>query len=708
MKIKRSADRDQHGRPEQRAMACHPIVLLGRADAHPDDVRGRRVDGLEDIPILLAVGRPERRRVGSRDDESRISSLQPAREQIGRAGHASVKEVPVSGALRAVAEREHQVRPVHPPRIPIPMQLTQPDKRHPVRRGQPTRIHDAAQALVVLALHDGVHGADVDVLRISARDPLGNLFDRLLKVDGTYADTQYVDAGGTHPGVTTLADMVGNLISETVPVPVKVAEPDSPRPLSLAGLPDGRHTGRVARIAVLCVSDLSALIIATVSAYLLWALPARGQSVALYLQLAPLVSLFVLGYAQAGLYPGFGLGPVETLRRLSYVTAFGYLVLAAFSFALRLPPLYSRVTFLLSFAFSLLMVPVVRLVVSRLARRWPWWSEPVVVVGTGDRAARAIRSILTSGQFGYRPAAVLAIESSIDSRIRDIEGVPVAGGLEQAPSLARRGMRVALLESRRADPSRERTMIDRLQRDFRHVVLIREYDDLPVEGLQIRNLGNLVGIEYTNNLLVHGNQVLKRVLDLTLAGCAAIVFAPVVLCAAALVRLIDGGPAFFVQERAGLDGRRIQVPKIRTMRRDAEKRLNEYLAANPGLREEWEARYKLTNDPRLIPIVGRLFRRFSIDELPQLWSVVRGDMSLVGPRPFPDYHMNRFSPAFLELRRRVRPGITGLWQITVRSAGGPAEQESYDSYYIRNWSAWLDLYVLSRTIAAVASGRGAY
>ena len=83
-------------------------------------------------------------------------------------------------------------------------------------------------------------------------------------------------------------------------------------------------------------------------------------------------------------------------------------------------------------------------------------------------------------------------------------------------------------------------------------------------------------------------------------------------------------------------------------------------------------------------------------------------MSLIGPRPFPDYHLKKFSPGFLELRQRVRPGITGLWQVTVRSSGGIEEQEAHDSYYIRNWSVWLDLYVLSRTIAAVASGRGAY
>ena len=97
-----------------------------------------------------------------------------------------------------------------------------------------------------------------------------------------------------------------------------------------------------------------------------------------------------------------------------------------------------------------------------------------------------------------------------------------------------------------------------------------------------------------------------------------------------------------------------------------------------------------------------------VDEVPQLWMVVTGQMSLVGPRPFPDYHLAQFPSGFLELRCRVRPGITGLWQIMVRNEGGIEKQQAFDTYYIRNWSVWLDLYVLSRTIAAVASGRGAY
>ncbi|MGH9202955.1 MAG: sugar transferase, partial [Vicinamibacterales bacterium] len=226
--------------------------------------------------------------------------------------------------------------------------------------------------------------------------------------------------------------------------------------------------------------------------------------------------------------------------------------------------------------------------------------------------------------------------------------------------------------------------------------------------IQIRALGPLVGIEYTNNLLLPGNRMMKRALDLVVAGATLLVASPLVAVAIALVRLIDGSPIFFSQSRAGIDGRRFAVPKIRTMKRDAEKQLDEFLTADAALREEWETRHKLRNDPRLIPLVGRLFRRLSIDELPQLWSVLRGDMSLVGPRPFPDYHLAKFSPLFLEFRQRVRPGITGLWQVEIRSEGSIVEQEAYDSYYIRNWSVWLDLYLLARTVAAVAAGRGAY
>jgi Undecaprenyl-phosphate galactose phosphotransferase WbaP len=460
---------------------------------------------------------------------------------------------------------------------------------------------------------------------------------------------------------------------------------------------------RAARSTLLAFSDALMLGLATAIAYLAWAAPQRDQDARMYLELWPVALLFIAGYARAGLYPGLGLGPVEVLRRLTYVTTFGFLVVAAFSFAFQLPHLYSRITFALAFVLSLLLVPIGRQSLFRIARGWRWWAEPVVIIGTGQAAARAIRGIKEARNLGYRPAAVLATSGGSDSG--EVEGVPIVGGLDSVPVLADRGIRVAFLE---IEPLQERGVLDLLQQAFVHVILLREFEDVQVESLQVRNLGNMVGIEYTNNLLRPRNQTAKRMLDLLLGGVALLLISPVIAIGILAVWLIDGRPVFFWQARAGLGGRRIHVQKIRTMRRNADRQLDDYLSANPEFRNEWFTTYKLRSDPRLIPGIGRLFRRFSIDELPQLWNVLRGDMSLVGPRPFPDYHLEQFSPTFRELRQRVRPGITGLWQVTLRSEGSTAEQEALDTYYLRNWSVWFDLYLLVRTIAAVASGRGAY
>jgi lipopolysaccharide/colanic/teichoic acid biosynthesis glycosyltransferase len=179
------------------------------------------------------------------------------------------------------------------------------------------------------------------------------------------------------------------------------------------------------------------------------------------------------------------------------------------------------------------------------------------------------------------------------------------------------------------------------------------------------------------------------------------------LCAL-LIKLASPGPVFFRQEREGLDGQTFRVWKLRTMHPNADKRLAELLEQDPELREQWLRNAKLPSDPRLIPMVGPLLRRLSLDELPQLWNVIIGEMSLVGPRPFPQYHLALLSPECKKLRTAVRPGLTGLWQVMVRSNGNIEEQERFDTYYIRNWSLWLDIYILARTGTAVLMARGAY
>ena len=121
----------------------------------------------------------------------------------------------------------------------------------------------------------------------------------------------------------------------------------------------------------------------------------------------------------------------------------------------------------------------------------------------------------------------------------------------------------------------------------------------------------------------------------------------------------------------------------------------------PQFQSEWDGQFKLKGDPRIIGVVGRMLRRYSIDELPQLWNVVKGEMSLVGPRPLPAYHLRHFTPEQREIRQCVPPGMTGLWQVLSGDDGSAESQHGHDEYYVRNWSIWLDLHTLFRTSAAV-------
>lgn len=173
------------------------------------------------------------------------------------------------------------------------------------------------------------------------------------------------------------------------------------------------------------------------------------------------------------------------------------------------------------------------------------------------------------------------------------------------------------------------------------------------------------------------------------------------------IKLIDRGPAFYLQERVGLNGKPFKIIKLRTMRTNAVELLDDYLESNPEEREEWLRHFKLRSDPRIIPRIGLFLRKYSLDEMPQLWNVLRGDMGLVGPRPFPAYHLAGFDADFRALRESVRPGITGLWQVEVRSDGDLLLQKELDSRYILTQSLWTDLDLLFRTVWVVFNARGA-
>ena len=454
------------------------------------------------------------------------------------------------------------------------------------------------------------------------------------------------------------------------------------------------------RVGSLVFSDLSALTMAASIGYF-YAHGVLNQRLSDYLPLLPLLALFPAIYAAAELYPGFGLGAVETLRRLVHCTNASFIAVVVCIFVFKADARYSRMTLGIAWLAALVSVPLLRFLTLSIVRQLRWSGEPVIIFGRLQDVARVIHALRHAFSLGYKVAGAVSCDQP--TAISVVEDIPVLGGMEVLGHLRHFAVRTVLLWDGVDHPG----TLDILHRHFRNVVLIREDHTLPIEHIRLRNLGGVLGIEFKNGLLGRRNAVMKRVIDIVLGTLMLIVALPIIALFAAIVQMVSPGSIFFFQEREGLHGSRFRVWKLRTMCPDAERKLAECLANDPELNRQWHRNVKLLHDPRIVPLVGNFMRRFSIDELPQLWNVVNGTMSLVGPRPFPEYHLSRFRPDFRKLRTAVRPGVTGMWQVMVRSDGGLKEQERYDTYYIRNWSLWLDIYLLVRTVFAVLASSGA-
>jgi exopolysaccharide production protein ExoY len=198
----------------------------------------------------------------------------------------------------------------------------------------------------------------------------------------------------------------------------------------------------------------------------------------------------------------------------------------------------------------------------------------------------------------------------------------------------------------------------------------------------------------------------KRGLDIVVATGALVALWPLFLLVMASVRLSDSGPIFYAQERIGFNGRRFRCLKFRTMVTDADRRLDVYLRSNPDAAQEWRDTQKLRDDPR-VTAIGRLLRVSSMDELPQIWNVLRGDMSVVGPRPIVTAEISRYGTHFATYTS-TRPGITGLWQVMGRSDCTYDQRVRYDVSYVENWSLTSDLAIILRTAYTVLRRRGSY
>ena len=467
-----------------------------------------------------------------------------------------------------------------------------------------------------------------------------------------------------------------------------------------------RRNARFFMALSLAIVDFASLIIASGAAlYLRFAILGRPIPVE-YLELTPLTLLILTIYLLGGLY-AHGLGPVEELRRLTIATTVVFLSMATLSFWFRNTDAYSRGAFIIAWLFVIILVPFGREILRLIAIRQKLWGEPVVVIGFGVLGYEIANFLVNHPKSGLYPIIV------VDRRRIDRDDPPRVPVIRAADIIENRelvkwfeGIQTAILVVPEISETFYELIIEERAFKFSRLIIISNAQQCSSLWVRPYDIGGILGLEVGQNLLSKWQKTLKRIVDIGLVIIASPILIPFLLVITLLIRLDSKGGIFYQQTRIGYGGKPLKMWKFRTMYQNADKKLQSFLERYPELQEEWEANYKLKKDPRVTRI-GKFLRKFSLDEFPQLINVVKGEMSLVGPRPIVDEEIKFYGVCY-KLYTYVLPGMTGLWQISGRSDMSYKSRVNLDEYYVRNWSIWLDIYVLSRTGLVVLGGKGSY
>lgn len=451
---------------------------------------------------------------------------------------------------------------------------------------------------------------------------------------------------------------------------------------------------------LLMLSDLLSLLL--VWAGSVWGRYAFGGHFepSLYWSLAPCLGLFVVANTLVGLYPGILLSPPEELKKLTQATSVIFLALSGAVFLSRQGELYSRGIFIAAWGGALVLLPVARTLLRRITHGRSWWGHPAVILGAGKTGTAVAQALVQGRRLGLRCVAFFDDDQGkVGMRIC---GAPVLGPLDQA---AQYSDAVAIVAMPGIPPARLVEILEGPAAAFRRLIIIPDLFGASSLWVSAFDMAGIIGLEVRQKLLDPGRRMVKRAMELAMIAFFLPFFLPLLGMIALLVKFDSPGPVLFRHKRIGIEGRDISILKFRTMVCDADAVLRDCLAQDADLRAEWDANHKLAHDPRITRL-GRFLRKTSLDELPQLWNVVRGELSLVGPRPIVWDEVEKYRGGF-DLYKKVPPGVTGLWQISGRSDTSYAERVRLDAYYVRNWSVWFDIYILVKTPLEVLRGRGA-
>ena len=432
-----------------------------------------------------------------------------------------------------------------------------------------------------------------------------------------------------------------------------------------------------------------------------------------WLGVAPAFLLFFIVFAFSGLYPGIACSPTEEFHVIMKASTISFLMLIMVSYFLRQDLALSRIVISLAWLLTVVCVPTARRVFRTYGARQSWWGISTVIVGEPKASAMMLSLLQGHPRLGLKPVALLTEHHpGVDTVSSEEEAEPLLdhiyqGDFADAPRFAERFPGCyALIAMPNSGSNRIREVVGEYGCSFNHLLVVPDLFGMRSLSVTAKDICGVLTVKLDQRLDLTLPRLCKRAFDILLASVALLALSPLLLALCLAVKLGSSGPIFYGHRRIGRDRRTFMVWKFRSMRVDGDALLRAHLEQSPELQAEWERDRKLRRDPRTTGI-GRFLRKSSLDELPQLWNVLCGDMSLVGPRPIVDAEIPKYGECF-EQYQRVCPGVTGLWQVSGRNNTTYAQRIRMDNYYVQNWSLSMDVYILLRTVKTILFSEGAY
>ena len=357
----------------------------------------------------------------------------------------------------------------------------------------------------------------------------------------------------------------------------------------------------------------------------------------------------------------------------------------------------SRLFVVLLFFMSFILVCIVQQLLIAIFNRLNVLKEPVLFIGANATTQKIIQHLKHNNCFGIKVVDIVSGKFS-DNYEQDIE--------KTKSIIEKTNVKTIIISS--IHMNKMSRIVTDIQPLVKNIIFTPNLIDIPIANLSINKLPieNIVLLTIKNNLANRRNRFIKYVFDMVLTIVGTICISPLLICIAVWIYKDSPGPVIFKHMRVGKDGKMFPCYKFRSMCVDAKEKLDELLQNDPQAREEWERDFKLKNDPRITKS-GAFLRRTSLDELPQIFNVLKGEMSLVGPRPIITDEVIKYG-SHIDDYLMVKPGIAGIWQCSGRNDISYEERVQLDSWYVRNWSVWLDITILWKTLKAVLAKKGAY